>query len=1070
MPPLSDPPKSSIPPLANSPRPVKLGRYHLLKRIGLGGMAEIWVARVTGISDVHKICVVKRILPHLADSPEFVRMFLDEARIAATLAHPNLVQMYDVAEVDKVPLIAMEYLHGEDLRALKKTLRSRKERMPLDHAIHIAMSMAAGLHYAHEKVGFDGKPLNIVHRDISPHNVIVTYEGAVKVLDFGIAKAANRMNETRDGALKGKIPYMSPEQCRSERLDRRSDIYSTGIILYEMATGHRIFRRGATEFEIMRAIVEDPVTPPTRLVLDFPPEMERIILKCLAKNRAERYATARDLQVDLEAFARENRLNTSPLSLSSFMGELFGQRAEAWRDAVATGGDLIAHIVERSPASELLGDDWAEDAGGADAPPRGRSQGEEAVLFDTKRSAPLTREVLASVVAGAQEQAAAEPRVLTVTRRKMGSLVLVSLSGRMTEAFQGQALAREVSGRVIFDLAGVERVTSFGVREWLQMLNEASSRVSELYIARCSEPIVNQVSMIRRFVADGRITSFYGPYRCESCGSAFNRLFDCEKDAEAIQSAEPPPSPCPRCGEQGVFDDDAESYFAFANTYAGEKLPKDVRAVLDDLAKGDSGSAGEAIEKIIDERATRVRVSCKLDASVRWKRVLDGIEGDLVIDLSSSTGVTPEGVKAFELAVRGLGDEVRGICIEGCPRPLIEHLIALKPPLRATIASALVDARCDSCNAMRSTLLDIKEGIAAALEDRDPYVPCKRCNAALSFAQLRPLLRRMGGVEDTPAPATNERISGPGDRKSGAGDRKSGAGDRKSAPTPAAMAGAARPARPGSTSRVPALMAAALGAAVTLGIGLAYRRSMLNGDAPGGAASAASTGAAADDAPPAWAAQPFVVEGDRLLVVGRGEAASREAALAIARNEAIAEIMRNLVGALEGSPIHRLLQTRGLPREGGRGSSEAIEAQASRYLQQVGTFATPERVEARFLEQGGQVTAIARYRLRKESFDAAAESYRRTVSILGMKASPLFPLLERGAGAKGDVVVAVVEEKGAAALAGLRAGDVILGVNGQRVTTLDALQSAVHKATPSGPLDLEYDAGGTRHTARIYRR
>ncbi len=214
-----------------SRHPTTLGRYRLIKKIGMGGMAEIWVASVAGMSGVRKICVVKRILPHLVDSPEFVRMFLDEARIAATLDHPNLVQMYDVEDVDGVPVIAMEYLHGEDLRTVRK-LAPIGEPADADRARDHHRGGHRGRAPLRAREGrLDGKPLDIVHRDVSPHNVIVTYDGAVKILDFGIVKAANRVNETRDGALKGKVPYMSPEQCTSEHLDRRSDIYSVGLLL-----------------------------------------------------------------------------------------------------------------------------------------------------------------------------------------------------------------------------------------------------------------------------------------------------------------------------------------------------------------------------------------------------------------------------------------------------------------------------------------------------------------------------------------------------------------------------------------------------------------------------------------------------------------------------------------------------------------------------------------------------------------------------------------------------------------------------------------------------------------------
>jgi len=222
-------------------KPIHLGKYELIKRIATGGMAEIYLARVSGLPGFEKIVVVKRILPQLATNQEFVQMFLDEARVAATLHHPNIVQMYDIGAVDGNYFISMEYLHGEDLRSIARAMRQKgQDRVPLEHALGIGVGIAAGLHYAHEKVGFDGKPLHIVHRDITPQNIFVTYDGGVKLVDFGIAKASNRASETRYGSLKGKIPYMSPEQCRSEPLDRRSDIFSLGILLYEQTTSVRL--------------------------------------------------------------------------------------------------------------------------------------------------------------------------------------------------------------------------------------------------------------------------------------------------------------------------------------------------------------------------------------------------------------------------------------------------------------------------------------------------------------------------------------------------------------------------------------------------------------------------------------------------------------------------------------------------------------------------------------------------------------------------------------------------------------------------------------------------------------
>ncbi|WP_437957638.1 protein kinase [Sorangium sp. So ce119] len=1122
---------------AASRRPTTLGRYRLLKKIGMGGMAEIWVASVAGISGVRKICVVKQILPHLADSPEFVRMFLDEARIAATLDHPNLVQMYDIEEVDGVPVIAMEYLHGEDLRTIKKSLRTANRRMPVEHAITIAAGVAAGLHYAHEKVGFDGKPLDIVHRDVSPHNVFVTYDGAVKILDFGIAKAANRVNETRDGALKGKVPYMSPEQCTSEKLDRRSDIYSVGILLYEMSTGSRLFRRGATEFELMRAIVEDPVMPPSQVSSDYPPELERIVLRCLERDREKRYATARDLQIDLEAFAREQRLATSALALSSFMSELFGQRVEAWRGALASESELLSHIVEKQ-ASIQNDDSFAGESDAAASPSSLRAT-ERPGGAATKRSAPLFSS--ASRIEAARDadpppprsrrhpslssspdtlvEAEPEgahghaPRALTVTRRRLGDLLIVSMSGRMTEELQGLAVARGITGRVLFDLGGVQRVTSFGVREWMAMLAEVSLNASEIYVARCTEPLVNQVSMIRRFFGDGRVVSFYGPYRCERCGHAFDRLFDCDRDARVVRTHEPPASPCPRCGGAAVFDDDAESYFAFAVSHAGIQLPHDVRVALDEIARLDAG-AHEAIEKTVDERGTRIRVRCNLDAQVRWKRALDGIEGDLVLDLAGAAGATPEGVRALELSLRALGDEVTSIRIEGCPVALLDHLASARPPLRAAVVTALVDGVCERCSAPRQTLLDVKEAAQAALEGREPYMPCKRCNAPLSFASLLPVLKRLAAAPEPARAAPGEAAA--------AMRPAAAAGAAASARRPEAEAASASgaPSAPGVTSSPASSPAAssARGAPSTRSRtrGSAAQASAANGPgarwafaavgvsaallllsvafairgwgrprpaasagaasaASAGAASAASAGAAsaasagraalpAEEMPP-WMQRPFAVEGDAVFVVGEGTGESREAALSVARADAISRLASNVAPALAGSEAYAFLQARG----GGERRAGMAEAEANRYLKQVGAFATPERVDARFQERDGAVVAVARYRMRKDSFDAAVQSYRRTVSALGLTAAPIFPLLEGELKTSGDAVVVAVEDAGPAASAGVRVGDVVVAVDGRPLANFNALRYWLQSTRKSGEVELTVESAGARRTVAIKR-
>src|SRR6478609_2944601 len=256
----------------------RLGKYEIIERLATGGMAEIFLARASGMLGFQKLVVIKRILPHLASRNDFIQMFLDEARIATTLNHPNVVQTYEVGVQGKSYFLVMEYLAGEDIRSVARALARKAQKVPVEHALQMIIGVASALHYAHEKRDFDGKPLDIVHRDVTPQNVIISYDGGVKLLDFGIAKASNRINETRTGSFKGKVPYLSPEQTRGEQLDRRTDIYSLGILLWEITLGRRLFR-GDTDFQILRQIADGAVTPPRTVDPGYDPRLEAIVMK-----------------------------------------------------------------------------------------------------------------------------------------------------------------------------------------------------------------------------------------------------------------------------------------------------------------------------------------------------------------------------------------------------------------------------------------------------------------------------------------------------------------------------------------------------------------------------------------------------------------------------------------------------------------------------------------------------------------------------------------------------------------------------------------------------------------------
>lgn len=325
----------------------QLGRYQLLYRLATGGMAEIYLAKTSGIEGFEKIVVLKRILPHLSANQTFVDMFLDEARVAANLEHPNIVNVYDIGKAGEDYFFTMAYLHGEDLSAVLRASARAGQGIPMGVALHIVQGVCAGLNYAHEQVGLDGTPLGIVHRDVSTTNVLITHDGGIKLLDFGIAKAATQSNMTQVGVRKGKASYMSPEQCRAEPLDRRSDVFAIGILLWELTTMRGLFRAD-NELAVMHMISSRDAPLPSTVVDGYPKELEKIVVRALARDRDERYATARELQEDLERFVRDYQLGTTSGALAELMRTLFGAKPLPW----APGGLLAQAGIAMGPTPE----------------------------------------------------------------------------------------------------------------------------------------------------------------------------------------------------------------------------------------------------------------------------------------------------------------------------------------------------------------------------------------------------------------------------------------------------------------------------------------------------------------------------------------------------------------------------------------------------------------------------------------------------------------------------------------------------------------------------------------------
>ncbi len=337
----------------------KLGRYSLIEQLAVGGMAEIWLALLSSVGGFEKLVVIKKIREHLAKEPSFLRMFLNEARLAAQLDHPNIVQIYELIQSGDIYFIAMEYIFGRDLADISYKLQEKDIIIPIEYAAYIIMQVCQGLYYAHNKTDAMGNPLNIVHRDISPHNILISFSGNVKILDFGIAKAANQFEQTRHGVLKGKLSYMSPEQILGYKLDGRSDIFSLGTVFYELLTGFRLFT-GDNDLAIMRAITTEEIVRPSYFNDKIPPDLEAIVLRMLAKEPEDRYPDAREVQQDLHLFLKRMKFSPSSMDLSEFLGQLFADEIAREEEHIRK---KIAQLKEElSEDEELLSEaDIVED-------------------------------------------------------------------------------------------------------------------------------------------------------------------------------------------------------------------------------------------------------------------------------------------------------------------------------------------------------------------------------------------------------------------------------------------------------------------------------------------------------------------------------------------------------------------------------------------------------------------------------------------------------------------------------------------------------------------------------------
>jgi len=295
-----------------------LGKYKLVKLIASGGMAEVYLAKQAGAAGFEKLVCLKRILPHLARDKQFVDMFLNEARLAAQLDHPNIVSIFDLGETNGNYFIAMEFIDGPNLRSVAKRAAELGELLPIPEVCKVISMAASGLQYAHDLADSNGTPLGLVHRDISPDNILVHRNGSAKVVDFGIAKAANSSGATRTGTLKGKVAYMPPEQLRGEPLDRRTDVFALGVVLYELLGGKRPWD-GSSEVALIGKIMTEEPQPLSELRPDVPAELAAIVDKALSKDRSTRYQNCIEMQADIEQLIVGMGQTVTPSRIADFV-------------------------------------------------------------------------------------------------------------------------------------------------------------------------------------------------------------------------------------------------------------------------------------------------------------------------------------------------------------------------------------------------------------------------------------------------------------------------------------------------------------------------------------------------------------------------------------------------------------------------------------------------------------------------------------------------------------------------------------------------------------------------------
>ncbi len=410
-----------------------LGRYALYDEIAAGGMATVHLGRLIGPVGFSRTVAIKRLHAQYAKDPEFVAMFLDEGRLAARIRHPNVVPTLDVVALDKELFLVMEYVQGESLSRLFRAAANKGAPIPRNIAVTVMAGVLHGLHAAHEAKTEQGSALAIVHRDVSPQNVLVGIDGVARVLDFGVAKATERMQTTQDGRIKGKISYMAPEQLMSDAVDRRADVYAAAVVLWELLAGKRLFE-GSNDARVLAKVLGEPPQPPSSVEPSVPKDVDRIVMRGLSRDRALRFQTAREMAVALE--------NVGALAPASAIGEWVESIAH---DALVKRASRVSEIESRSdihaaivPAPPVSGPVPRSHAGAEEsaAPASGTSPSQAPTSVSSRRIAPTLPEEMVSVDAEPPEPAPVPKRRGRVV---LGLAVAVAAVGAIAFFARGRA-------------------------------------------------------------------------------------------------------------------------------------------------------------------------------------------------------------------------------------------------------------------------------------------------------------------------------------------------------------------------------------------------------------------------------------------------------------------------------------------------------------------------------------------------------------------------------------------------------------------------------------------------------